>query len=112
MNGLDLRQLRYFVAVAEELHFGRAAARLGIAQPPLSQQVRRLEARLGVRLLDRDRRHVALTDAGRALLGEGRRLLAEADRVEDLTRRAGRGEAGPLTLGFVGSAAYEVVPRR
>lgn len=109
-HGFDLRQLRYFVAVAEEGHVGRAAQRLGIAQPPLSQQMQRLEARLGVALFDRSRRRVALTDAGRVLLGEARALLAQADRVQELARQAAAGDAGTLRLGFVASAAYAVLP--
>jgi DNA-binding transcriptional LysR family regulator len=107
---LDLRRLRYFTAVADELHFGRAAARLHIAQPPLSQQIRRLETELGVELFRRNRRRVELTGAGRLLLENGRPLLQEADRVEALLLRAGRGEAGRLRIGFVGSASYETLP--
>ena len=107
---IDLRRLTYFVAVAEELHFGRAAARLHIAQPPLSQAIRKLEDELGVELFRRNRRRVELTDAGRLLLDNGRPLLQEADRVEALLVKAGRGEAGRLRVGFVGSASYETLP--
>ncbi len=107
---IELRHLRSFVAVAEELHFGRAAQTLGIAQPPLSQQIKRLEERLGVQLLRRSRRHVELTDVGAVLLGEARELLAHAARVGDAVRRAAAGTAGTIHMGFVGSAAHEVLP--
>src|SRR5215467_2974853 len=107
---IDLRRLTYFVAVAEELHFGRAAARLHIAQPPLSQAIRKLEGELGVELFRRNRRRVELTDAGRLLLDQARPLLRDADRIEATLRRAGRGEVGRLRVGFVGSATYEVLP--
>lgn len=106
----ELRHLRYFVAVAEELHFGRAALRLGMAQPPLSQQIRRLEERLGVDLFLRDRRHVALTGPGEILLAEARDLLQHADRVEEAVRRTAAGTSGTIHMGFVGSAVHEVLP--
>lgn len=106
----ELRHLRYFVAVAEELHFGRAAARLGIAQPPLSQQIKRLEERLGVELFRRTRRSVELTDSGAALLPAARDLLAQAARVEQSVRRSAAGTTGTIQLGFVGSAAHELLP--
>jgi DNA-binding transcriptional LysR family regulator len=86
---LETRELRYFMAVAEELHFGRAAERLGMAQPPLSRAIQRLERRLGVRLLDRDRRGVALTGAGETLLHEGRAALDATTAAARRTRRAG-----------------------
>lgn len=105
----DLRQLRYFVAVAESLHFGRAAARLGIQQPPLSQQIQQLERSVGAPLFHRSRRHVELADAGRALLPEARRLLAEAEQMLERARRAGRGEIGQLTVAFTGTCALSPV---
>jgi DNA-binding transcriptional LysR family regulator len=111
MNLPELRVIRYFVAVAEELHFGRAAARLHVAQPGLSQQVKALEQQLGVRLLERTSRQVRLTPAGALLLSEGRRLLAETDRAVDRVRRTGRGEVGRVTVAAIGSATYDVVPR-
>jgi DNA-binding transcriptional LysR family regulator len=107
---LDLRQLRYFVTVAEELHFGRAAARLHMTQPPLSQAIAALEDGLGAALFLRNRRTVALTPAGSALLPEARRLLAEAALLPELARRAASGEAGRLALAFITSADYSVLP--
>ena len=109
---LELRHLRYFVAVAEELHFGRAARRLHMAQPPLSQQIRRLEAIVGAPLLVRTSRSVALTQAGEALLERARRLLAAAQEGMDEAARIGRGEQGTLDVGFVSSAITLGVPER
>lgn len=107
MDRLDLRLVEYFVAVAEELHFGRAAARLHIAQPSLSQQIRRLEAQLRSPLLERNSRNVRLTPAGEVLLREGRRTLAQARRAVRATRAA----ATPrVVVGFYGSAAGEMLP--
>lgn len=107
---MELRHLRYFVAVAEELHFGRAAERLHMAQPPLSQQIRMLEEELGVALFHRTNRRVQLTEAGGAFLEEVYRLLAQLDRAVSTARRANRGEIGRLRLGFVNSATYQLLP--
>ena len=107
---MELRQLRYFVAVAEELHFRRAAARLHISQPPLSQQIGRLEAELGCRLLLRTRRRVELTPAGRAFLGDARAMLAELDVAVATAQRIDTGHAGLLRVGFVGSALLSILP--
>jgi DNA-binding transcriptional LysR family regulator len=107
---LELRQLRYFVTVAEELHFGRAAIRLHMTQPPLSQAIAALEGLLGASLFLRNRRAVALTPAGSALLPEARRMLAESDALPELVRRAAAGEAGRLALAFITSADYSVLP--
>jgi DNA-binding transcriptional LysR family regulator len=107
---MDLRHLRYFAAVAEERHFGRAAERLHMAQPPLSQAIRRLETELGVRLLHRTTRRVELTAAGNAYLERARAILAEVDDAADLARRVAAGAVGRLVLGCVGSATYSVLP--
>jgi DNA-binding transcriptional LysR family regulator len=109
---LELRHLRYFVAVAEERHFTRAAQRLHIAQPPLSQQIQRLEAIVGSQLLVRTSRSVALTPAGAAFLQRARRMLAQADESIDEAARIGRGEKGTLDVGFVSSAITLGVPER
>src|SRR5262249_53360250 len=93
-----------------ELHFARAAARLHIAQPPLSQQIKSLEEELGVRLFDRTNRRVRMTDAGAAFIAEARRTLASAERAADAARRAARGETGRLALGHGTSVAYELLP--
>jgi DNA-binding transcriptional LysR family regulator len=107
---IETRQLRYFVTVAEELHFGRAAARLHMTQPPLSQAIAALEDGLGTALFLRNRRTVALTPAGSALLPEARRILLEAALLPELARRAASGEAGRLALAFITSADYSVLP--
>jgi LysR family transcriptional regulator, benzoate and cis,cis-muconate-responsive activator of ben and cat genes len=101
---VDLRQLRYFVAVAEELHFSRAAARLNLAQSALSSQVRALEREVGGPLLVRSTRRVALTPAGEALLSDASEILAAADGALDRARALARGEAGALTIGSMGPA--------
>jgi len=107
---IELRQLRYFVAVAEERHFGRAAARLHMTQPPLSQTIQSLEAALGTPLFERTKRSVSLTPAGAALLPEARRILQQAAALPDLARRAASGESGLLSLSFVSTADYSVLP--
>jgi DNA-binding transcriptional LysR family regulator len=98
-TAIDLRHVRYFLAVSEELHFGRAARRLHLSQPPLSQAIRKLEDELGVRLLDRTSRSVALTDAGRVFAEEGRKMLAAFQLAVEETRRAG-GTAATLRIGW------------
>ncbi|CAL9324637.1 LysR substrate-binding domain-containing protein [Streptomyces sp. SudanB66_2053] len=107
---MDLRQLRYFVAVAEERHFGRAAARLRMAQPALSQAIRRLEADVGVELLHRTTRRVDLTDAGRGYLPRARAILADVDDAVHEARRVASGSIGRLSIGCVGSATYSLLP--
>jgi DNA-binding transcriptional LysR family regulator len=107
---MELRHLRYFVAVAEELHFGRAAEKLHISQPPLSMQIRALEDELGVTLLNRTQRHVSLTQAGNALLQDARQILERVEQAVRATRRAGRGEIGELAIGFISIADYNVLP--
>jgi DNA-binding transcriptional LysR family regulator len=107
---MELRRLRYFLAVADELHFGRAAERLHMAQPPLSQQIRRLETELDVALFDRTTRKVSLTAAGAVLRDEARRLVLAAESVERVMGEHRSGHGGVLRLGFVDSSAYEVMP--
>jgi DNA-binding transcriptional LysR family regulator len=107
---MELRQLRYFVSVAETLHFRRAAEQLSIAQPALSQQIQKLERELGVRLLERTQRRVWLTDAGAVFLERARLALTEADEAVRLAQLAGRGEIGHLGVGAVTSALYGVFP--
>lgn len=107
---MDLRQMRYFVAVAEERHFGHAADRLHMAQPPLSQQIKQLETALGTQLLERTTRKVDLTDAGRLMLERARQILADVESLEKDVREVGAGAAGVLRVGFVGSATYRVMP--
>lgn len=107
---MDLRHLRYFVAVAEERHFSRAAERLHMAQPPLSQAIRQLEQELGVQLLRRTTRRVEVTDAGAAYLLRARAILAEVSDAGHLARRVASGSVGHLTVGCVGSATYSLLP--
>ena len=102
---MDFRQLRYFVAVAEELSFSRAARRLHVSQPPLSMQIKAIEAELAAALFVRSKHGVALTPAGAVLLDHARDALRQLERASDVTRRAGRGEAGRLALAFVWSAS-------
>jgi len=107
---IELRHLRYFLAVAETLHFGRAATKLGIAQPPLSQQIRRLEEMLGAQLFERTTRGVKLTPAGSTLRERARSTMARlADDLEQ-SRRVARGEEGRLTVGFSGSVMFTELP--
>ena len=107
---MELRTLRYFVALAEELHFGRAAKRLSMTQPPLSQALAGLERELGVRLLERTRRRVALTRAGVAFLEEARATLARAAQAVEAARRAHRGESGSLAVGYLAATAFTLLP--
>jgi DNA-binding transcriptional LysR family regulator len=107
---MEIRQLRYFIAVAEELHFRRAAARLHISQPPLSQQIRALEDEMGCLLLARTRRRVELTPAGEAFLRDARALLQELDGAVATAQRINAGQTGRLRVNFVGSALLSIVP--
>jgi DNA-binding transcriptional LysR family regulator len=107
---VGLRQLRYFLAVAEELHFSRAAERLRIAQPALSQQIAKLEREIGVELFHRSRRRVELSAGGQAMLRPARQALTEASAAVEAAQRAARGETGRLRIGFIESAANTVLP--
>jgi DNA-binding transcriptional LysR family regulator len=108
---VELRQLRYFIAVAEELHFRRAAERLYIAQPAVSEQIRKLEAELGVRLFDRDHRSVALTPAGAAMLEQARRVLRQAEAAQHAARDAGLHATTRLRIGYAPDALPAALPR-
>jgi DNA-binding transcriptional LysR family regulator len=108
---MNLQRVRYFLAVADELHFGRAAERLHMAQPPLSQQIRLLESELGVRLFDRTTRRVSLTAAGDVFRVEAERVVVAADSAERVMEEFRSGEGGLLRLAFVDSASFEVMPR-
>lgn len=107
---MEFRQIQYFLAVAEELNFSRAAERLQIAQPPLSRQIRAFEEELGVELFIRTKRRVELTAAGEAFLEEARQILARVEQGVRVAQRASRGEIGRLVVGFEGSSTYDVVP--
>lgn len=102
--------MRYFIAVAEELNFGKAARRLGISQPPLSMQIQSLEHELGTKLFERSRRHVALTKAGELFFTEAYRLIEQSERLQSMLRRAHKGEVGQLHLAAVGTAFFEILP--
>ncbi|MBV6627073.1 MAG: LysR family transcriptional regulator [Rivularia sp. (in: Bacteria)] len=107
---MELRHLRYFLTLAEELHFGRAAERLHIAQPPLSQQIRQLENELGFELFHRTKRKVELTEAGKVFLVEVQQIFRQLEQAIFLGRQVSRGEIGQLVIGFVSSAAYNILP--
>jgi DNA-binding transcriptional LysR family regulator len=106
-----LEQLRGFVAVADELHFGRAAARLKMTQPPLSRQIQKLERSVGAQLLERDNRRVVVTAAGQVFLAEARRLLALADAAPEQARRVSAGSSGVVRIGFTAASAYGILGR-
>lgn len=107
---MELRHLRYFRMVATELHFGRAAEKLHIAQPPLSKQIQQLEIELGFDLFSRTKRSVVLTPAGAVFLAEVERIFKNLDRAIDIGRKTSRGELGQISIGFVGSATYNILP--
>jgi DNA-binding transcriptional LysR family regulator len=107
---IGFTQLRCFVAVAEELHFRRAAARLNMTQPPLSRQIQLLEHELGAKLFERGSRGVSLTAAGEALLRDARRLILLAEDAARTARRIAKGEAGTVTIGFTAASSYHVLP--
>jgi DNA-binding transcriptional LysR family regulator len=107
----DLKQLRCFVAVAEELHFARAAGEMNMTQSPFRRQIRLLEQALGVQLLDRDSKHVRLTRPGRALLNDARLILQAASTGTTITRQVAAGERGTITLGFTTAAGYALMPQ-
>ena len=109
-NGIELRRLRYFVVVAEELSFRRAAERLNMSQPPLSGQIKRLEADLEVRLFERSGRGIRLTRAGKFLLDEARQILIQVEQTADMTRKVGNGKVGQLSIGFLPSIGHGILP--
>lgn len=108
---MELRHLAGFVAVAEELHFGRAADRLHMAQPPLSQQIRQLERDLGVQLFERTTRSVRLTSAGQAMLLPAKTVLADVETAARAAQAGGRGEVGRVSIGFAGASTHQTIPR-
>jgi len=108
---MELKTLRYFVTLGEELHFGRAARRLHISQPPLSRQISRLEEEIGAKLFYRTQRHVELTPAGELLMRDASAILANVAEAMNTARRAGRGEVGKLSVGFFLGATYTLLPR-
>jgi DNA-binding transcriptional LysR family regulator len=108
---MELRHLRYFVAVAEELHFGRAARRVFISQPPLSKQIKQLEDEVGAVLLSRSRRHVRLTEAGKLFLVQAKDIVAKAESAMEVARRVGSGERGGIMVGYIAFAGIEVLPK-
>jgi DNA-binding transcriptional LysR family regulator len=108
---MELRQLRYFVTVAEELHFGRAANRLQITQPALSKQIAGLEQDLGVQLLARTKRIVQVTPAGQVFFEQAQQLLSQAEAAIQLTQQVDRGEVGQLTIGFTETAVHTILPQ-
>lgn len=107
---MNLKQLEYFIALAEELHFGRAAERLGMAQPPLSRQIKQIEEDLGALLFNRGRNAITMTQAGERLYQRGSALIAEFNDIKLEVRRIGQGAEGRLRIGFVGSATYGLMP--
>jgi DNA-binding transcriptional LysR family regulator len=109
---IELRHLRYFVSVAENLHFARAAEQLGISQPPLSQQIQALERELGVRLFERTNRRVELTEAGRLFLNEARLALQQVERAATIADRASRGEVGEVKVGYFGSMPFTLISQK
>jgi DNA-binding transcriptional LysR family regulator len=111
MDGMELRHLRYFVCVAEEQHIGRAAARLRMSQPPLTRQIRKLERELDAALFTRNPRGVELTDAGRSLLDDARRVLDLVDQAGERANRAGQGLAGRIDIAVFGTGIFGAIPR-
>jgi LysR family transcriptional regulator, benzoate and cis,cis-muconate-responsive activator of ben and cat genes len=107
---MNLKQLEYFIALAEELHFGRAAERLGIAQPPLSRQIKQIEENLGANLFNRGHNAITMTQAGERLYHRGSKLLADLTDIKLEIKRIGQGAEGRLRIGFIGSATYGLLP--